>query len=191
MPYRYWRVQGLVPIAWQSLIGEGENWLDRYVLIPSLLAQAVCLAALLLVAWWGGPRRLERSGLNLTTRMAVGPLHTIAIAFGRVAGWLALLLLLWFARVAFNAAGHRADLFRLAESLVLVWVLIRLSSMLVRDERLARAIAVLAWIIASLNIAGLLVPVTDLLDAMAMPIGNYRVSVLLVLRGAATLAIFV
>ena len=191
MPYRYWRVQGLIPISWQSLIGEGENWLDPYVLIPSLLAQAVCLAALLLVAWWGAPRRLERSVLNLTTRMAVGPLHTIAIAFGRVAGWLALLLLLWFARVALNAAGHRADLFRLAESLVLAWVLIRLSSMLVRDERLARAIAVLAWTIASLNIAGLLMPVIDLLDAMAMPIGNYRVSVLLVLRGAATLAIFV
>jgi small-conductance mechanosensitive channel len=190
LPYRYWRVLGLVPIGWQDLIGEGENWLDRYVLIPSLLAQAVCLAALLLVARWGAPR-LERSVLNLTTRMAAGPLHTIAIAFGRVAGWLALLLLLWFARVAFNAAGHRADLFRLAESLVLAWVLIRLSSMLVRDERLARAIAVLAWIIAALNIARLLVPVTDLLDAMAMPIGNYRVSVLLVLRGAGTLAIFI
>jgi small-conductance mechanosensitive channel len=183
-------VQGLVPIGWQDLIGEGENWLDRYVLIPSLLAQAVCLAALLLAEWWAAPR-LQRSILNHTTRIAGGPLQTIAVAVGRVAGWLALLLLVWFARVAFNAVGLRADLFRLAESLVLAWVLIRLSSMLVRDERLARAIAVLAWIIAALNIAGLLVPVTDLLDAMAMPIGNYRVSVLLVLKGAVTLAVFI
>ena len=48
---------------------------------------------------------------------------------------------------------------RLAESLVLVWVLIRLRSLLVRDERLARAIAIFAWIIAALNIAGLITPV--------------------------------
>jgi len=190
LPSRYWRVQALVPIDWQGLIDQGENWFDRYVLIPSLLAQSVCLAMLLLFAWWGAPR-LQRSVIGLTIRMAAGPLHAIAVAFGRVAGWLALLLLLWFARVAFNEVGHRADLFRLAESLVLAWVLIRLSSMLVRDERLARAIAVLAWIVAALNIAGLLAPVTTLLDAMAVPIGNYRVSVLLVLEGAVTLAVFI
>ena len=113
------------------------------------------------------------------------------MALARVAEWIVLLLALWFAQLAFNAAGHRADLLRLAESLVLVWVLIRLSSMLVRDERLARAIAVFAWIIAALNIAGLVAPVIGLMDAMSLPIGNFRVSLLLVLKGVVTLAIFV
>ena len=74
---------------------------------------------------------------------------------------------------------------------MLVWVLIRLSSMLVRDERLARAVAILAWIIAALNIAGLIAPVVGLLDAMAVPIGNFRLSLLLVLKGAVTLAVFI
>jgi small-conductance mechanosensitive channel len=50
---------------------------------------------------------------------------------------------------------------------------------------------VLAWIIAALNIAGLVTPVVGLLDAMAVPVGNFRVSLLLVLKGAVTLAIFV
>ena len=118
-------------------------------------------------------------------------MRSIAIAVSRVADWIALLLVLWFAHLSFNAAGNRADLLRLAESLVLVWVLIRLSSMLVRDERLARAIAVLAWIIAALNIAGLIAPVINLMDAMAVPVGNFRVSMLLLLKGAVTLAIFV
>jgi small-conductance mechanosensitive channel len=134
---------------------------------------------------------LQRSCFDLTHRIVAGPLRSIAIAFSRVADWIALLLVLWFAHLAFNAAGNRADLLRLAESLVLVWVLIRLSSMLVRDERLARAIAVLAWIIAALNIAGLIAPVINLMDAMAVPVGNFRVSVLLLLKGAVTLAIFV
>jgi small-conductance mechanosensitive channel len=52
-------------------------------------------------------------------------------------------------------------------------------------------VAVVAWIIAALNIAGLITPVLGLLDAMAMPVGNFRVSVLLVLKGAITLAIFI
>ena len=141
-------------------------------------------------ARWLAPA-LQRACFDLTHRVVAGPLRSIAIAFARVADWIALLLVLWFAHLAFNAAGNRADLLRLAESLVLVWVLIRLSSMLVRDERLARAIAVLAWIIAALNIAGLITPVINLMDAMAVPVGNFRISVLLMLKGAVTLAIFV
>lgn len=115
----------------------------------------------------------------------------LTVVLSRVARWIVLLLLLWFARVAFNDTGHRADVLRLAESLALVWVLIRVSSMLVRDERLARAVAILAWVIAALNIAGMIGPVVGLLDAMAVPIGNFRLSLLLVLKGGVTLAVFI
>ena len=149
------------------------------------------MLVLLVATRWAAPA-LQRLLLDLATPVAAGPLRSDRCR--TLHAWRAgsvLLLLLWFARLAFNATGNRADLLRLAESLVLVWVLIRLSSMLVRDERLARAVAVLAWIIAALNIAGLITPVVGLLDAMSVPIGNFRVSLLLVLKGAVTLAIFV
>jgi small-conductance mechanosensitive channel len=183
-------VQALIPIDWQQLLDQGLDWLHRYVLLPALLAQLICVLLLLGAARWASPA-LQRMCLDLAGRVSAGPLRAIAIAFARVADWVAVLLALWFARLAFNAAGDRADLLRLAESLVLVWVLIRFSSQLVRDERLARAIAVLAWIIAALNIAGLITPAVGLLDAMSVPVGNFRVSLLLVLKGAITLAIFV
>ena len=183
-------MQVLIPINWQGLAGQAADWLHRNVLVPSLLAQAACVALLSLLAWWATPR-LRQSVLALTPLDSVGPLHGVVVALARVAGWIALLLLLWFAQLAFNATEHRADLLRLAESLVLVWVLIRISSTLVRDERLARAVAMLAWIFAALNIAGLITPVERVLDAMAMPVGNYRISVLLVLRGAITLAVLI
>ena len=159
--------------------------------LPALLAQCVCVL-LLVSAVSLGCACAAACMPDLAAGSAAGPLHPLAIACRARGGLRSLLLLvLWFARLAFNAAGNRADLLRLAESLVLVWVLIRLSSMLVRDERLARAVAVLAWVIAALNIAGLITPVVDLMDAMAVPIGNFRVSLLLVLKGAVTLAIFV
>ena len=183
-------MQALIPPGWQDFLNQSIVWLHRNVLVPALFEQLVCVLLLVGVARWLAPA-LQRSCFDLTHRIVAGPLRSIAIAFSRVADWIALLLVLWFAHLAFNAAGNRADLLRLAESLVLVWVLIRLSSMLVRDERLARAIAVLAWIIAALNIAGLIAPVINLMDAMAVPVGNFRVSVLLLLKGAVTLAIFV
>jgi small-conductance mechanosensitive channel len=183
-------VQSLIPIGWQDLFSQGVDWLHRTVLVPAFIAQAVCVLVLLAAAWWTAPM-LHRALNERANRLTAGPVHSIAIALARVATWIVLLLLLWFARLAFNAGGNNAALLRLAESLVLVWVLIRVTTMLVRDERVARAVAIVAWIIAALNIAGLITPVLGLLDAMAMPIGNFRVSVLLVLKGAITLAIFI
>ncbi|MGC1411524.1 MAG: mechanosensitive ion channel domain-containing protein [Acetobacteraceae bacterium] len=190
MSLRYQRVQALIPPGWQDFLSQSIDWLHRNVFVPALFEQLVCVVLLVSAARWLAPS-LQRACFDLTHRVIAGPLRSMAIAFSRVADWIALLLVLWFAHLAFNAAGNRADLLRLAESLVLVWVLIRISSMLVRDERLARAIAVLVWIIAALNIAGLIAPVISLLDAMAVPVGNFRISVLLLLKGAVTLAIFV
>lgn len=183
-------MQSLIPIGWQDLFSQGVDWLHRTVLVPAFIAQAVCVLVLLAAAWWTAPM-LHRALDERANRLTAGPVHSVAIALARVATWIVLLLLLWFARLAFNAGGNHAALLRLAESLVLVWVLIRVTTMLVRDERVSRAVAVVAWIIAALNIAGLITPVLGLLDAMAMPVGNFRVSVLLVLKGAVTLAIFI
>ena len=183
-------VQTLIPVRWDELFSLSLIWLSDNVLLPALLAQLVCALVLLGLTRWLASA-IQRGCLHLADTIPAGPPRSIAIAFSRVADWIALLLALWFARAAFEASGHRTDLLRLAESLVLVWVLIRLSSMLVRDERWARAIAVLAWIIAALNIAKLVTPVMDLMDAMAVPVGNFRISVLLVLKGAIALAIFI
>jgi small-conductance mechanosensitive channel len=190
LPLRYRRVQAILSIDWQDVLQQSMDWLHRYVLVPAFLAQIVCVIVLLLAMRIAAPW-LERGVLSLARPLPAGPLQSVTVVLSRVARWIFLLLLLWFARVAFNETGHRADVLRLAESLALVWVLIRVSSMLVRDERLARAVAVLAWVIAALNIAGMIGPVVGLMDAMAVPVGNYRLSLLLVLKGGATLAIFI
>jgi small-conductance mechanosensitive channel len=124
-------------------------------------------------------------------RLSAGPLRAVGVAVAGAALPILLLLLLWFAKLAVDSAGLHSDLLRLAESLVLVWVLIRLSSRLVRNQPLARAVAFIAWLLAALNIAGLIGPVVSLLDAMAVPLGNFRLSLLLVLKGVVTLALLI
>jgi small-conductance mechanosensitive channel len=104
--------------------------------------------------------------------------------------WLLLLLAFWFATLVFAERHLGTTILRLAESLTLAWVIINLSSRLVRSDRLARALAVLAFLVAALNIAGLLGTVTELLDSMAVYVGSLRISVLVLVKGAVTLALF-
>lgn len=182
-------MDSLIPVGWQDLLHQGVDWLQRDVLVRATLLQAIS-ALVAIGAVWLLARPLQRWLLHWATHLS-GPLYPVAAALARSAPPILLLLLLWFERLAFNAAANRADLLRLLESLVLVWVLIRLSSRLVRDERLARSIAIVAWLVAALNIAGLIGPVLNLLDGMAVPVGNFRLSVLLVLKGTITLLVLI
>jgi small-conductance mechanosensitive channel len=177
-------------IHWRDALTRAATWLQDSILVPDTLVQAACFAALLLTVLLSA-RRLRAALLLQSDRLPPGPMRPLASAFARAGPSILLLLLVWFARLAFNAAGSRADLLRLAESLVLVWVFIRLSSRLVQNEALARAVAVAVWIIAALNIAGLIGPVVNLMDAMAVPIGNFRLSMLLLLKGVITLAVLI
>ena len=62
---------------------------------------------------------------------------------------------------------------------------------LVRNRLIFRVLAVSAWTIAALSILGLLGPVADALDSVAVSIGGLRVSPLLVLKTAALLVLAV
>lgn len=184
-------MQSLFSLA--TLEGAAQNlraWVELNVLVWSTLEQAVC-ALVLLLLFLAVFRPLRRALVQQAERVPVGPLRHIVVAVAKVGPWISLLLALWFATLAFRAAGQRTNLLLLLESAVLAWVVIRLSSRLVRDPRLSQAVALAAWIIAALNIAGLINPVLGLLDAMAVPVGNFRLSLLLVLKGAVILAVFI
>ena len=169
---------------------QANAWIRMDLLVPATLAQGVCaimlLAVVLLIA-----RPLRRVLTDRADRLSPGPVYPVARALAQVAPWILLLLLVWFAILAFDAARLPVPLLRLVESLAIAWVVIRLSSNLVRNPRVAQAIAAAAWVLAALNIAGLVAPIVDLLGAMALPIGNFRLSVLLVLKGIVTLAVLI
>jgi small-conductance mechanosensitive channel len=96
---------------------------------------------------------------------------------------------LWIAVMVAKQEGWPHLVTQTAVSLLLAWLVIRLASDLVPYAALARLIAVLAWVVAALNIVHLLGPTLDLLDSVALQIGGLRVSVLTVLRGVVSLAV--
>ena len=160
---------------------------DQALLIELGVQAVYILGALLLMRLAGYPlKRLLAARLE---RMRYGPAHQLLLALMRIVPWVLLLLLLWGGRLAFHEAGRHAKLLHLAENLALAWVVIRFTSGLVRNHRIATAIAIAAWLLAALNIVGLLDPAIHLMDSMGVTIGHFRLSLLLVVKGVIFLTV--
>jgi small-conductance mechanosensitive channel len=175
-------------LAATGLAGSAFDWLRAQILVAAIAEQTaavVVLAGLFLI--YAPP--LRRLVAGKVASLPAGPAQHVLLLLGGITPWFVLLLTFWFTILVFQDNGRDTAVLRLAESLVLAWVVIKLTSLLVRNENLARALAVLAFLVAALNIAGLIHPVLDLLDSMAFYVGVLRVSVLLLIKGAITLTV--
>lgn len=168
-----------------------SDWLDRAGEIAAsrevleLLALQLGLIAGLLALAWG----IRLATVSLTDRLA-GRIDRYLHA-GRLASDLrglvtlayAWLLLVIAERVAARF-GLDLNLVGIAASLVALWIVLRVSTRLLRDALLARLVATTAWVVAALDITGLLGPAINLLDSAALTIGAVRLSLLVALKAA-------
>ncbi|HEV2673518.1 MAG TPA: mechanosensitive ion channel domain-containing protein [Aliidongia sp.] len=165
-------------------------WAGERVLNLNSLAQLGLAILAAFIAWRLGPRlgRALREGSGrLTGWAAVRLVNAVALA---VPGLL-FLLLIQLCALGFDHAGYPNHVLRLVFGLALAWVVIRFSSSFVRDRTLAKVITFVAFLLAALNIAGLIGPTMALLDAMAVTIGTLRLSLLLLLRGTLVLVVLI
>ena len=74
-------------------------------------------------------------------------------------------------------------------SLLAAWVLIRLTSSLIRDRFWARAIAVVVWTVAALNIFGVLHETMTFLEDLSWTVGGLRISPMAIAAGVLWLSL--
>ncbi len=165
-------------------------WLDLHLLAVGNLVQLGVIVATFIAARLLSPR-LEavldrRPDHGWYTRFGV----PVAAALKPVARPVLWLTALWFAVFAAKGAAWSYHLMEGAVSLLTAWAVIRLASGLIRNPFWARAIAVTAWTIAALNLLGLLDPVMRTLDDMALNLGEFRLSVLGMIKAALLSALF-
>ena len=101
--------------------------------------------------------------------------------------WLALI---WIcrARRGRNRISKQSFL-RITESLLFLWVVIRLAARLIRNRAVSHFVTVVAWTVAALNIVGLLDPALRFLDGLALNLGQARISLLLVIKALLVLVL--
>ncbi len=164
-------------------------WVQQHLLEPERLVELVLIAAAFLlanVATRFVKRGIERSFNDIAwiekfQHRLIAPLSNAALT----------MILIWSTRLMIEPWLGQAYLMGGATSLLAAWVVIRVAVSVLDNREFARMIAVVAWTIAALNIIGLLGPMTQVLDAAEFPLGDSSISVLDILKGIFSLAVFV
>ena len=138
-------------------------------------------------------RRLLEPALERAVRNVKGnpPLLRMLVVLLRRITPITFTCLLWISVAVMRAMTwpSRSYLLSIAASLATAWIVISIVSKLVRNRFLSNVVAWAAWIIAALNILGLLPQTAEMLDAAAIELQDFRLSLLLVLKSVAVLSL--
>jgi small-conductance mechanosensitive channel len=166
-----------------------QAWFFDEVLALSSLAQLLVIIGGLALSRVLAPLIKKWLNLILDRVRLHGPMDRI----GRIASPLAFpiiwLVFQWLAVVIAAQAGWPNHLMRITMSLLAAWVVIRLASQFLRDPVWSKLLAVAAWSMAALNILGLFDAAIDLLDSLALTLGDLRISALTITQGILSLAV--
>ena len=171
-------------------LSAAENWLAANALVLSLATagQVIVVGGAFLIA-----RHLAGKVSAPFARIAKGRYETQLTHIVQAVEPLALpitwLTFLWVSVLILTAAELPLRLINLVVSLLTAWVVIRLSTSLVRDAVWSRFVALVAWTVAAFNILNLLVPTATLLDELAINLGTLRVSLLTLVKGMLLLSV--
>ncbi len=165
------------------------DWLKNNAFVLSNVAQAAAICVMLFAGRLMAPL-LERLFAHLEKgRVKDRYLRQLITNLTTVTFPLASLILLWLINHAVVAAGWPDHLIRGVVSLLTAWVIIRVLSSLIGNPGWSRFLAVAAWTVAALNIVGQLDSTMALLDGMALNLGDFRLSLLGLMKAAAALAL--
>ncbi len=113
-------------------------------------------------------------------------LVTQSLLFQTVLDQIWLLFTLFFIRLAIflmSAQEVRPHLLVIFSSLIMAWVVIKIVSSLVMNKFWARFISMTAWIMAALNVFGVLGRTIDFLDTVGFTYNNKNLSIILLFKG--------
>jgi len=159
------------------------DWIQQVVLSTETLVQVVFLVLIGLIVQVclkglasAGDKLAEKHKFFARTEPHIKPLYRPII----------LLILLFVASLTTELLVLPGGLFQIAMSLVTAWIVIRLFTSFISNSWLSRAVALFVWLVAALNIFGLLSPLVEILKNASIDIGNANVSAYDVIWGLIT-----
>jgi small-conductance mechanosensitive channel len=155
-------------------------------LLESLAIQGGMIAALFAAAW-GIRAATQPTTARLIARL-IRP-ERLRLELSRLLPLVYAWLLLAVAARVGAGFGANLRLVGIAATLAALWIVLRGSTLLFHDALLARLVAAAAWVIAALDITGLLAPTAAALDSAAITIGTVRLSLLLLAKAVLVIAV--
>ncbi|MEM7195223.1 MAG: mechanosensitive ion channel domain-containing protein [Pseudomonadota bacterium] len=161
----------------------GDTWVE--ISNPWFAYQLILIAVAYLVAV--GLSKLVEPRLEQRVRQIKGRpgLLRFLVAVLRKSHWALFFLLLCaiYAGLQKVTWPSHSYFVGIAARLSLAWLVISVLSKIIRSRSISKVVAVSCWIVVALNILGQTENVMHALDAMAISVGDFRLSMLTVLKG--------
>ncbi len=166
-----------------------RDWLFTEVLVISILGQIIFIVLAFLAAYLARKQFLRLITWVTQWRGADDWLAKAGDTLSPLALPLAWLVIQYISGHAAGFAEWPHHLITVTVSLLTAWIIIRLTTVLIRDKTWSKLITIAAWTVAALNILNLLDPTMAFLDSLGMTLGDLRISALLVIKSMISLAI--
>ncbi len=181
------------PDRYSQAMDSVRAWLDANVLHPHVLLQLALIALTYAAARaLGYPLRLRLRSLISRLPPAIAGSSAIETALRQVP------VLLFWAMLATEVAVMRAItwpsrsyLMGVAATLALVWVVVRVCTIAIRNRLLARLITGVVLVLAALSITGTLQSTLAMLDSYQFGVGDLQLTVLSLLEGTLLLVLLI
>ncbi len=185
MGYDFWMLEGQARQFAERLVIYAQN--------PWFAYQAIIVVLLFGVSKFIGAR--IEPALEARARLIKGQpsLLRVVIALMRRVDWILFVVFLFLAETIIRAATwpSRSYLVSVVLSLSFAWLLVAVASRVIRSRALARTIAWMAWLYAAVLILGIESQTGALLDSVAVSVGQYRISVLMVGKAIVLLTVLI
>ena len=171
---------------WSS---EFQTWVSDYLASTDTVIELGLIAGAAAIAW-------PLSILLKNKVKALGQEHATYALLKRL--WLKLdviafpivwLIIQWLVVLAMEQIGQRHAALVVTSSLLTAWIVINIATVFVANPLLSRIIAIAAWVVAALNILGVLDDAIQFLDGAALTAGQINISALTIVQGLVALAV--
>lgn len=148
------------------------EWAETYLLNINVLIQVGLIVGALVPAVIFGPRLKRLVREQLSRRAGNNFLRRLSDAVAELATPIALYVTLTIIRIALGSAGQSMDWVAAAISLMNAWILVRIVTLVIHSRFWSRVAFYIAWPIAALDAFGMLGPVIEQLQALAITLGE-------------------
>lgn len=174
----------------ESVIKFLTDWLNTNVLTWSTAAQWSCVlvAYLLTALLWRGMERRLFAWVDERIENDLG--RSILRAFVDVGNVGLFIILMQVAAAVFWTLELTPRVLDAASDLAVAWIIIRLLTSMMPNRALARGVAIVVWVVAALNIFGLLLPIEEFLNGLSITVGETTFNALGIIKGLALAGLF-
>jgi len=177
------------PEFWPTLFEQILHWFESSFASKDTLIGVIFILSAAAIAWPIAvylKKVIQSKSQSHTTNSLLDRLWNTA---NRVIFPLIWLMIQWLAEIVIDWLGYHNGTILIVSSLLSAWIVINIAAVFVANPLGSKFIALTAWLVAALNIVGLLDNTIELLGKTALTLGQVSISILAIIQGVAALAI--